>query len=95
MQTVLTAGTVQAAEGTLVGVVRGPGGVGLPGVTVTALSTEGDMSISVVTGQGGNFKIGGLEPGIYSVVGELSGFHSTSARGLGVTSRFSRGHRDP
>ncbi|MBD3851535.1 MAG: TonB-dependent receptor, partial [Acidobacteria bacterium] len=73
-----------AESGSLVGVVRGPGGVGLPGVRVTANSAGETPTASVVTGDHGAFRIDDLEPGTYSVEGEIRGFHPTSAPGVTI-----------
>ncbi|MFV2072634.1 MAG: TonB-dependent receptor [Thermoanaerobaculales bacterium] len=84
LQMVFAAGTARAAAGTIVGMVRGPGGVGLPGATVFVSSNEGEASWSVVTGESGGFRVEGLEPGTYSVGGELHGFHSASIPSVAV-----------
>ncbi len=64
-----------AETGSLVGVVRGPGGVGLPGATVTAHPADDHSATSVVSGESGAFRIDDLEPGTYTVEGEIHGFH--------------------
>jgi len=74
-----TIGTADAATGSVVGTVFGPGGVTLPGATVTATTDTGPSAMSVVTGDGGEFRIAGLEPGSYTIEARLSGFHTTSA----------------
>ncbi len=71
-----TAGTT---SGELAGVVRGPGGVGLPGATVTARAADERPVASVITGDHGTFRMEGLEPGTYSVEGTSHGFHPTAA----------------
>jgi len=76
-----------SAAGSLVGVVSGPGGVGLPGATVTVTSVEGASETSVVTGESGAFRIDGLEPGNYTIEGELHGFHPTAAEAVSVDGR--------
>jgi len=80
------ASTVQAADvtGALVGFVRGPGGVGLPGATVTARGADDQIQVSVVTGENGAFRIDDLDPGTYTVQGEIHGFHPTSAAAVVV-----------
>lgn len=82
---VSTASSGFAGSGAVVGVVRGPGGVGLPGAQVT-LSPKGDDGVtSVVTGEHGNFRLDDLEPGIYSLEGSLHGFHAASAPDVSVS----------
>ncbi|HSN57397.1 MAG TPA: TonB-dependent receptor, partial [Candidatus Sulfomarinibacteraceae bacterium] len=70
--------------GSLTGVVRGPGGVGMPGARVTAVSETTAASVSVVTADNGAFKIEPLEPGRYTVEGASHGFHPTSATSVVV-----------
>ena len=69
------ASAARAADsfGTLVGFVRGPGGVGMPGATVTARGADDRAKVSVVTGDNGAFRIDHLEPGTYTVDGEIQG----------------------
>ncbi len=75
--------TAQVAHtGDLVGFVRGPGGVGLPGATVTARAAAGQPGVAAVTGESGTFRFDHLEPGTYTVKGEIHGFHPTSAAGV-------------
>ena len=73
-----------ANTGTLVGFVRGPGGVGLPGATVTIGLTEGQPMPSVITGESGAFRIDNLEAGNYLVKGEIHGFHPAAASAVRV-----------
>jgi iron complex outermembrane receptor protein len=80
------AANASADGGAVVGVVRGPGGVGLPGATVTLSAEREDRTTTVVTGEHGNFRIDDLEIGSYSIEGELHGFHSASATLVTVSS---------
>ena len=70
--------------GSLTGVVRGPGGVGMPGARVTVVSETTAASVSVVTADNGAFKVEPLAPGRYSVEGASHGFHPTSATSVAV-----------
>ncbi len=80
MSVIAMGGPINEATGILTGVVTGPGGQGLPGVTVTA--SNDNVTVVVVTGEGGNFRITEMESGVYDVRGDLYGFHSTVAPGV-------------
>ncbi len=73
-----------ANTGTLVGFVRGPGGIGLPGATVTIRPADDRSAVSVITGESGAFRIDNLEAGSYLVEGEIHGFHPASASAIRV-----------
>jgi iron complex outermembrane receptor protein len=81
---IMSAAAASAETGSLVGVVRGPGGVGLPGATITALSAENIAAAAVVSGESGAFRIDNLEPGSYTVEGQIYGFHPASAAAVSV-----------
>ncbi len=80
----ISTGSLEAASGSVVGFVRGPAGVALPGATVVATSGTNPSAASVVTGDGGEFKISGLVPGSYTIEARLTGFHPTSAYEVSV-----------
>jgi hypothetical protein len=67
-----------AATGGLVGTVTGPGDTGLPGVTVTVQGEEAGADRTVITGEGGSFRVSNLDTGDYTVNGSLHGFHPAS-----------------
>ena len=77
-------GSAEAGTGSVVGIVRGPGGVALSGATVTLTDGSGHSAELVVTGDGGEFKIPGITPGAYQVHAELQGFHPSTATRLSV-----------
>ena len=79
------AGPAAAETGSIVGVVTGPGGVALSGVTVTTIDEPDRSTTAVVTGTGGEFKISGLSPGTYQIRAEIQGFHPTAATGIVVS----------
>ena len=56
------AGSAETETGSVVGVVRGPGGVTLSLATVIVTDQSGHSPVAVVTGEGGEFKITGLAP---------------------------------
>ena len=59
-------------------------GVGLPGVTVTAVSTKDAVTAQAVSGEHGVFRISGLGPGRYDLVAELEGFRPVMVAGLSL-----------
>ena len=69
---------VLAATGGLVGTVTGPGDTGLPGVTVTVQGEGAGADRTVITGEGGSFRVSNLDTGDYTVNGSLHGFHPAS-----------------
>ncbi len=83
---IMSATPASAENGSLVGVVRGPGGVGLPGAKVTARMADDQPAASVVTSESGAFRFTDLEPGDYSIEGELHGFHPATAAAVAVGS---------
>ena len=91
LRTILTALAVSllamrtfAATGSLVGTATGPGDTGLPGVTVTVQLASGSAIRTVITGEGGSFRVSDLEPGSYTVSGSLHGFHPASVSAVGI-----------
>ena len=71
------------AQASLAGVVKDASGAVLPGVTVEAASSALIEKIrSVVTDDGGQFKIVDLRPGSYTVTFTLTGFSTVKREGL-------------
>lgn len=68
----------QQATGELSGRILDTAGGPLPGVTITAVL--GSARHKTVTDAGGRFALNGLEPGMYDVTAELSGFVTRSGR---------------
>src|SRR6267143_2533600 len=72
----LVAGSARAQEfrATVTGRVTDPGGLAVPGATVTALNTQtGEVATGFTTADGA-YTIPFLKPGIYTVSAELTGF---------------------
>lgn len=67
----------QDPRGSLAGTVADATGGVLPGVTVTVKNVETGVQQHVVTDGEGRFQVRYLNPGIYSVTAELSGFKKT------------------
>jgi hypothetical protein len=65
---------VRAQEATLSGIVTDTSDSVLPGVTVTALHVDSGNTFVAVSDGSGNYRIGAMRPGVYTVKAELSGF---------------------
>ena len=74
-----------APAGRLIGTVRGPDGGVLPGATVTISSPAliGGPRVAE-SGRDGSFAFPGLDPGVYTVEVELSGFRAVQLAGVRV-----------
>ncbi|MEO6392680.1 MAG: carboxypeptidase-like regulatory domain-containing protein [Pyrinomonadaceae bacterium] len=72
---ILSGSTALAQDGSIKGKVKLEGGGGASAVTVTVRLGEEDVA-SAVTGKNGEFVIGGLKPGSYSVTFRKSGYNS-------------------
>src|SRR5882762_5825174 len=72
----LLAGSVRAQEfrATVTGRVTDPGGLAVPGATVTAVNTQTAEIATGFTTEDGAYAIPFLKPGVYSVSAELTGF---------------------
>ncbi len=80
----LAAGGARAQEfrATVTGRVTDPGGLGVPGATVTAVNTQtAEVATGFTTGEGA-YTIPFLKPGIYSVSAELTGFKKVTQSGV-------------
>jgi len=82
----LPAVALAAPAGRLIGTVRGPDGGVLPGATVTVSSPAliGGPRIAE-SGADGSFAFPGLDPGVYAVEVELSGFRAVELAGVRVS----------
>jgi hypothetical protein len=83
----LTAAEALAAPaGRLIGTVRGPDGGVLPGATVTVSSPAAiGGPRTALSGPDGSFAVPGLDPGLYTVEVELSGFRASRLGGVRVS----------
>jgi Carboxypeptidase regulatory-like domain/TonB-dependent Receptor Plug Domain len=80
----LLAGTARAQEfrATVTGRVTDPGGLPVPGATVTAMNTQtAEVATGFTTGDGA-YTIPFLKPGVYSVSAELTGFKKITQAGV-------------
>jgi hypothetical protein len=64
----------QTVTATVVGAVRDAGGDALPGAEITVTSLTTNISRKATSDEQGNFTITYLQPGVYSVAAEASGF---------------------
>jgi hypothetical protein len=64
-------------RGSISGRVVDPGGLALPGATVTVTEQNTGFTRTVVTAETGGYSVPNLEPGRYTVVAEMSGFTAT------------------
>jgi hypothetical protein len=72
-QSRLTAADIQ-------GTIKDQSGAVLPGVTVTTTSTATNQSRTAVTDGEGRYYIGAIQPGLYTITAELSGFAPQTRR---------------
>src|SRR5258708_5870476 len=78
------AARAQAVKGGLVGNITDPSGFALPGVTVTIVEVNTNISYNVVTNESGNYTFSNLKDGKYRVTAELSGFKRVIRDGVDV-----------
>ena len=72
----------QTGDGALRGYVKDESGAVLPGVTVTATSSELLTPISNVTDASGLYRLNNLPPGTYVLTAELTGFNTHRREGI-------------
>src|SRR6266705_6172561 len=75
-------GFAQLPTGTILGTVKDASGALVPGATVTAQNLETGTSRSILTDETGAYRLPALPVGHYDLRVELSGFKSTTQRGL-------------
>src|SRR5689334_3484801 len=77
------------AQATIAGAVKDASGGVLPGVTVEAASPALiEKTRSVITDDGGQYRIVDLRPGTYSVTFTLPGFSTVKREGIEITGTF-------
>jgi hypothetical protein len=83
----LTCTTAAAQQrGSIAGKVLDAGGLPLPGATVTITEQNTGFTRTVVTAETGAYSIPNLEPGVYAVTAEMSGFASVKQADVRLTS---------
>src|SRR5262245_11858072 len=74
----------QTVTGTIVGTATDPSSAVLPGVTITVTNTATGVSKTAVTNEAGVYTVPFVQPGTYSVSGELTGFKKRVVTGVVV-----------
>ena len=88
LATMLLGATVLSAQtgtGVIVGTLSDASGATLAGVRVTATNTDTGQSVSVTTGQSGDYRIPGLLPGPYEIRADKESFSTEVRRGIKLT----------
>lgn len=68
------ASTAQTPVGQILGTVKDPSGLALPGATVVVTNLQTGQKLTLKSNEGGDYLARELQPGNYSVTGSLSGF---------------------
>src|ERR1044071_6927242 len=74
--------SAQVITSTLYGTVTDPSGAPIPGVTVTATNDETGTSSATTTNATGEFTLGSLQPGRYTIQAEAQAFKTQRQTGL-------------
>jgi hypothetical protein len=74
----------QVITSTIYGTVTDPSGAAIPGATITATSEDSGATASVATNTAGEFTLGSLQPGRYTIQIEANGFKTQKQTGLDV-----------
>jgi uncharacterized membrane protein len=64
----------QATQGSILGSVTDPTGAGVPGATVTVKNDGTNFIRTMTTDESGDYRVAGIEPGIYRVTVTATGF---------------------
>jgi hypothetical protein len=80
-----TALSAQLQAGRIVGTVFDPQRAGIPGATVTVTNVATNVARAVTTDAQGNYVVTPVDPGMYNVSAELSGFQTTVRERLELT----------
>src|SRR6266446_2062655 len=70
----------QSTNATLGGTVQDATGAVIPGVTITATNTQTGIVNTVLTNESGAYQFASLQPGVYDVKADLSGFQTSIAK---------------
>jgi hypothetical protein len=82
----LFAGTVSAQEfrGTITGTISDPNGAVVPGASITVKNTETNIANSVTSNSDGAYTVPLLQPGMYTVSANASGFKTSTIENISV-----------
>src|SRR5438876_5685191 len=77
----------QTTNATLGGTVSDSTGALIPGVSITATNTQTGIVTTVITNESGTYNFASLQPGVYNLSAELTGFQTQtySAFQLGLS----------
>src|SRR5262245_3969035 len=79
---VLAVNTAFSQNGQLGGSVLDPTGALIPGVSITATNTATGVTTATLTNESGSYTFPSLQPGVYRVSAELSGFQTSTVTNL-------------
>jgi len=74
--------SAQSTTGSFQGTVTDQSGAALPGVTITIVNTQTNLTRTTVTNTSGNYDAPLLPPGPYTISSELTGFRRLEKSGL-------------
>src|SRR2546425_6505667 len=74
----------QGGLGTFTGRVLDQGDAVLPGATITATNTATNVARTTVTNAEGLYNLAALDPGVYTLQAELSGFATSTRTGVAL-----------
>src|SRR5437870_7102856 len=79
--------SAQSNNATVSGSVSDTSGALIPGVTITATNTQTGIVTTVLSNESGTYNFASLQPGVYNLSAELSGFqtHTYSNVQLGLS----------
>src|SRR5262249_1276703 len=74
------AASAQSTNATLGGTVQDATGALIPGVTITATNTGTGIVTTVLTNESGAYQFASLQPGVYDLKADLTGFQSATSK---------------
>ena len=81
---ILTASPALAQQGTIIGTAVDETKAALPGVAITATDQDTGRVLSAVTDDRGEYRIGNVLPGKYTIQAELAGFTTISLKDIEI-----------